>query len=114
MFNTSYSHLIGTYGITSDGKGNIFVADNTNKRVCMMRADSKIQHTLLHNPHAAFFYHQAWIPALKKLVVRDQGSNLHVYDISYEPKLGPERLSLDSVSHPCFFSSNMSTTGSND
>ncbi len=81
-----FPHFAGTYGITSDGRGNIFIADNTNKRICLMTADGKIHHTLLQNAHAAFFYHLTWIPALRKLIVKDQGSHLHVYDISYDPK----------------------------
>ena len=71
-------------GITSDGEGHLFISDYSNKRVCMMTPDGKIHHTLLQNNEAACFYHQAWIPSQRKLVIRDNVGRLYVYHVSYE------------------------------
>ncbi len=74
---------IGPMDTIDDGEGNLFLSDSDNNRICMMTPDGKIHHSLLQNKDASRFYHQAWIPGQKRLVVKDNHM-LYMYDISYE------------------------------
>ena len=72
-------------GITHDGEGHLFISDHDNDRILMMTPDGKIHHTLLHHKNpASRFYHQAWIPDQRRLVVKDATYKIYLYDVSYE------------------------------
>ncbi len=70
-------------GLSSDGKGHLFISDSRIGRVYLMTSDGKIHHALLKHMERANFYHQAWISCQRKLVVRDD-RYFHVCDVSYE------------------------------
>ncbi len=70
-------------GITHDGEGHLFISDGKNRRIRIMTPDGEIHHSLLQNTNACYFYHLAWLPNQRRLVVKDNRQWLYLYDISY-------------------------------
>ncbi len=71
-------------GITHDGEGNLFISDSKNRRICLMTPDGEIHHSLLQNTNAFDFWHLAWLPDQRRLVVKDREQGLYLYDISFD------------------------------